>query len=118
MTDAELKLWYHLRRRGLQGRRFRRQVPVGQYVVDFLCEEARLVVEVDGGQHAERTAEDAARSRWLSTKGYAVLRFWNHDVLANVEVVLETISEALPSPCPLPREGEREFAVMANRIVE
>ena len=106
MTDAELRLWYRLRRRGLQGHRFRRQVPVGEFIVDFLCEEARLIVEVDGGQHSERTTEDAARSRWLSTKGYAVLRFWNHDVLANMEGVLETIVAALPSPCPLPRDGE------------
>jgi very-short-patch-repair endonuclease len=95
MTDAERSLWYHLRAGRFQGWKFRRQVPIGQYVVDFLCEEARLIVEVDGGQHAERIERDLARTQWLGEQGYEVIRFWNNDVLANIEGVLATLSPAL-----------------------
>ena len=95
MTDAERKLWYYLRARRFQEWKFRRQVPLGRYVVDFLCEEACLIVEVDGGQHAERIESDLARTRWLMSQGYAVIRFWNNDVLANIEGVLATLSPAL-----------------------
>src|SRR5260221_493475 len=75
MTGAEQRLWYHLRAGRFQGWKFRRQVPLGRYVVDFLCEEARLVVEVDGGQHAERLEQDSARTQWLAAQGYAIVRF-------------------------------------------
>ena len=95
MTDAERMLWYRLRASRLQGWKFRRQVPLGRYVVDFLCEEAHLIVEVDGGQHAERVENDSVRTQWLSAQGYAVIRFWNNDVLANIEGVLATLSPAL-----------------------
>jgi very-short-patch-repair endonuclease len=95
MTDAEQRLWYHLRASRFEGWKFRRQVPVGDYVVDFLCEEARVIVEVDGGQHAERAKRDAARTQRLAAQGYAVLRFWNNDVLENMEGVLATLSPAL-----------------------
>src|SRR5207249_1546069 len=78
MSDAERKLWYHLRGRRFENWKFRRQVPLGSYVVDFLCEKARLVVEVDGGQHAERVKQDAVRTKWLEAHGYAVIRFWNN----------------------------------------
>jgi len=95
MTDAEQKLWYRLRAGRFQGWKFRRQVPLGRFIVDFLCEEARLIVEVDGGQHAERLREDSERTEWLGARGYAVIRFWNNDVLGNIEGVLATLSPAL-----------------------
>jgi very-short-patch-repair endonuclease len=95
MPDAESRLWYHLRARRFEGWKFRREVPMGDYIVDFLCEEARLIVEVDGGQHAERIARDATRTRWLEGQGYRVVRYWNNDVLGNIEGVLETLSLAL-----------------------
>jgi very-short-patch-repair endonuclease len=93
-TEAEERLWYHLRARRLGGFKFRRQMPVGRHVADFACEEARLVVEVDGGQHAE-SAADRERTRALEAAGYHVLRFWNHDVLQSTDAVLETILHSL-----------------------
>ena len=95
MTTAERLLWSRLRRR-FQGLRFRRQVPVGPFVVDFACLSARLVVEVDGGQHLE-SASDAARDRWLAENGLRVLRFWNHEVLRHPDEVLERIAEEVGS---------------------
>ncbi len=95
MTDAERALWYYVRAGRFLGYKFRRQAPMGPYVVDFLCEQARLIVEIDGGQHAERIERDAARTRWLRAQGYEVIRFWNNDVLANVEGVLTTLSLTL-----------------------
>ena len=106
MTDAEMKVWYHLRARRFLGWKFRRQVPIGDYVADFVCEEARVIVEIDGGQHDVRRERDERRSRWLTGQGYRVVRVWNNDVFGNIDGVLERITEALPSPCPLPREGE------------
>jgi len=97
MTDAERKLWLALRDRRLAGFKFRRQVPVGPFIVDFLCYHARLVIEVDGGQHAEST-RDARRDQWLAANDFRVLRFWNNDVLTQTEVVLETVYEALHRP--------------------
>ena len=91
-TDAEKRLWSRLRKKQLDGFRFRRQHPMGPYVVDFFCAEAKLVVEVDGGQHAE---EDDTRSNWLRMRGYRVIRFWNNDMLANTEGVVLGILEAL-----------------------
>jgi very-short-patch-repair endonuclease len=95
MTDAERKLWYHLRGGRFDGWKFRRHVPLGPYVADFLCEAARVVVEVDGGQHAERISRDEGRTRWLEERGYRVVRFWNDEVLGNIEGVLVTLSPAL-----------------------
>ncbi|MBI2584933.1 MAG: endonuclease domain-containing protein, partial [Rhodospirillales bacterium] len=89
--------------------RFRRQAPLGPYVVDFLCFDARLVVEVDGGQHADDAAADLARTTWLEAQGYRVLRFWNHDVLRNRDGVVEAIRATLrrdPPPHPSPARGE------------
>src|SRR5690242_91192 len=110
-TDAERALWFRLRDRRLSGLKFRRQMPIKSYVVDFCCESARLIVELDGGQHAERSAEDAKRTVDLEAYGYLVLRFWNNDVLRNIDGVLETIvataSHVPPHPGPLPT-GERE----------
>ena len=93
-TDAELKLWLQLRGRRLGGLKFRRQVPIGGFIADFLCEEARLIVEVDGGQHAEETTGDAERTRILQDAGFLVLRFWNNEVMANMDGVLQHIMEA------------------------
>ena len=89
-TDAEICLWSRLRRRQLGGFRFRRQQPIGPYIVDFFCPEARLIVEVDGGQHAN-SAADEIRTRWIEERGYRVIRFWNNDVLGNTEGVLLNI---------------------------
>ncbi|HEX4407444.1 MAG TPA: endonuclease domain-containing protein [Xanthobacteraceae bacterium] len=111
-TPAERKLWRHLCSRSLCELRFVRQKPIGPYVVDFVCREKRLVIEVDGSQHAE-SKRDAVRDRWLMQHRYQVLRFWNNDVLGNVEGVLESILAAAnartpPHPNPLPASGERE----------
>ena len=95
LSDAESRLWWRLRQKQLGGFRFRRQVPLGPYVADFVCLSAKLVVEVDGGQHAERVEHDESRSAWLVANGFRVLRFWNNDVLGNTEGVLETILDAL-----------------------
>ena len=105
-TDAEIRLWSHLRRKQLDRFRFRRQQPIGPYVVDFFCSDAKLIIEVDGGQHAGSTT-DERRTRWLESHGYRVIRFWNNDVLANTEGVLLRILEALrASPLPtLPLKG-------------
>lgn len=95
-TDAERCLWLRLRGRGLRGHKFVRQEAIGPYFVDFACRERRLVVEIDGGQHAD-SKSDAVRDAWLAQHGYRVLRFWNNDVLSNIEGVWETISAALPA---------------------
>jgi very-short-patch-repair endonuclease len=94
-TEAESRLWYHLRNRQIEGMKFRFQSPVAGYVADFLCAEARLIIEVDGGQHAIRAAQDAERTRTLEMAGYSVLRFWNNDVLSNTDGVIETIRLAI-----------------------
>jgi len=109
-TDAERRLWARLRYRQVDGFRFRRQVPIGPFIADFACLERRLLIEVDGGQHAVDPASDAERTRWLESRGYCILRFWNHDVLRNTEGVLGTISLALsgphtPHPNPPPQGG-------------
>jgi very-short-patch-repair endonuclease len=98
-TDVENRLWYHLRARQVANAKFRRQEPIGPYVVDFCCVEAKLVVELDGGQHADRQQQDQQRSAFLNKCGFRVLRFWNHDVLQNIEAVVEQIAatvRALP----------------------
>jgi very-short-patch-repair endonuclease len=96
-TDAERALWRELRSRQLGGYKFRRQQSLVQFIVDFVCLEARLVVEIDGGQHNEEEdrAYDESRSQWLQQDGFRVLRFWNHEVLTQLESVSEAISNAL-----------------------
>src|SRR3982074_1775860 len=86
MTEAERKLWRSLRDRTLVGVKFRRQVPIGNFIADFCCLDCRLIVELDGGQHAEQEDADALRSRFLAEKGFRVLRFWNDQVLNGAEV--------------------------------
>ncbi|PIU52953.1 MAG: endonuclease domain-containing protein [Deltaproteobacteria bacterium CG07_land_8_20_14_0_80_60_11] len=111
MTDAERVLWYNLRDRRLGGWKFRRQHAVGPFIVDFVCLEKKLVIEVDGGQHAEMIVQDDNRTEYLSKSGYRVVRFWNNQVLQETEavlqVILDEVSEEAPShPDPLPQGEE------------
>jgi very-short-patch-repair endonuclease len=94
-TDTERKLWHHIRDKQLENYRFRRQRPIGKYIVDFICLEANLVIELDGGQHAEQQQYDDARTKYLTAQGLHVLRYWNNDVMQNIEGVLQDIRAAL-----------------------
>ncbi len=108
-TAAELRLWYHLRAHRFLGIKFKRQKPIGPYLVDFVCVEQRLVIEVDGGQHQDQANYDQQRDTWLRSQGYRVLRFWNNQVMFELPGVLERITGELemPSPpTPLPFTGE------------
>ncbi|MFI5327164.1 MAG: endonuclease domain-containing protein [Candidatus Rokuibacteriota bacterium] len=113
-TDAEGRIWARLRNRRLLGVKFSRQVSIGQYIVDFCCREQKLIVELDGGQHAAHADYDVARTAFLGALDYRVLRFWDNDALVNTDGVLQRIAEALsatatlPSPRPSPQRGERE----------
>ncbi|GLV24264.1 endonuclease domain-containing protein [Sphingobium sp. Cam5-1] len=93
-TECEKQLWAALRNRQLDGFKFRRQATIGPYVVDLLCAEHRLIVEVDGGQHGDEA--DLSRTRFLERQGYSVIRFWNHEVIENLDGVLESVRQALP----------------------
>ena len=92
-TDAEKRLWYFLHKKQLDGLRFKRQEAIGKYVADFVCPALRLVIEVDGGQHGIEIEKDAARTAWLEAQGYSVIRFWNNEVMGNIEGVLRSIRE-------------------------
>jgi very-short-patch-repair endonuclease len=98
---VERVLWYQLRSRRLNGFKFVRQEPLGSYTVDFICRERRLIVEADGGQHAD-SAHDAVRDKWLVSQKYRVLRFWNSEILENMSGVLEVIAKALVEDPPHP----------------
>ena len=113
MTDAERKLWWHLRRLPTETSHLRRQATIGPYFVDFACHEKRIVIEVDGGQHgeAQAVAADAKRTAFLNAHGYRVLRFWNNEVLTEIDAVMAAIHASLrevapptPNPSP-PRRG-------------
>ena len=105
-TDAEQRLWKLLRAKRLEGWKFRRQFPIGRYIVDFACPAARLIVEADGGQHSE-SAHDVVRDQWLAGEGWNVIRFWNTDILTNEEGVLSAVLASLPPlPNPSPTRGE------------
>ena len=110
-THAERRLWSLLRNRQLSGAKFVRQLSIGAYIVDFACREHRLVIEVDGGQHAD-SQSDLRRDDFQRNRGFRVLRFWNNDVLSKAEGVWQIIEGALaetpPHPDPLPASGERE----------
>jgi len=97
MTDAERKLWYAVRARRVESLSFGRQTPIGPFIVDFFCPEHRLIVELDGGQHGTDKAlrYDGERTAWLAANGYRVMRFWNADVLTNLDGVLSAILEAV-----------------------
>ncbi len=94
-TDAELVLWKHLSRRQIGGYKFRRQQPLGKYIVDFVCFEKRLIIELDGGQHFEQVSYDSGRTEWLESQGFRLLRFWNNQVLGEIEGVKQAIYTAL-----------------------
>ena len=96
-TDAESALWSSLRGRQIAGVKFRRQVPIGPYIVDFIAYGPRIIIELDGSQHGEprHGRRDAARDRWLRARGFAVLRFWDTDVLASPEAVLSKILDVI-----------------------
>ena len=101
-TDAEKRLWSAIRNRQLAGVRFNRQVPIGPYICDFVARSLKLVIEVDGGQHAT-SAADPGRSRFLESRGYCIIRFWNNDVLGNIDGVvsdIERVVAGMPSPNP------------------
>ena len=107
MTDAEQLLWKHLRAHRMDGQKFRRQQPIGPYIVDFVHLDLRLIVEADGGQHVD-SDHDAIRDAWLRSHGFTLLRFWNDDILHSTDAVLESIWNAVragpPSPpAPLPQ---------------
>lgn len=110
LTSAEKLLWNYLKAKQINNLKFRRQQPIDNYIVDFVCFENRLVIELDGGQHAEEKERDIARDKHLIKNGFNVLRFWNNEVFTNIEGVLEVIRTNClnhPPPHPLPsREGE------------
>ena len=99
-TDSEKLLWRHIRAKQMEGIKFRRQQPIGNYVVDFICLEKSLIIEVDGGHHAENR-KDEERDEWLNSEGFKVLRFWNNEVLTNIEGVLEVIRQNCLNHPPL-----------------
>jgi adenine-specific DNA-methyltransferase len=127
-TDAERKLWWILRSLKPLGMHFRRQAPIGNYIADFAWHDGKLVIEVDGGQHAQaRQAYDVRRTAWLESQGYRVLRFWNIDVLRTPRVVGEAIVAAAhemssisnnPTPIPSPQGGGESFAARRPLAIE
>ena len=122
MTDVERLLWLRLRDRQIKGYKFRRQHPFREYVLDFACLEAKVVIELDGSQHFDAQSHDVARTSKLEAAGFQVLRFWNNEVLSNIDGVLEIIWRALPEeirtppsqPSPLQGEGENAFQAATN----
>ena len=108
MTKAERRVWQILRSCQIKGYKFRRQVPIGRYIADFVCHEAQLIVEIDGGRHDRSSPGEAERSGFLQNEGYRILRFWNNEVQANLDAVHETIASELrritPTPT-LPHQG-------------
>ncbi len=114
-TESEQALWKHLRMRQLGGYKFRRQQPIGPYIVDFVSFEKRVIIEVDGGQHSQQVEYDSKKTVWLEDQGYRVLRFWNNQVLKEIEAVKAIISKVLedgvntPHLNPPPQGGRREF---------
>jgi len=103
-TDSEKRLWQQLRNRQLMGKKFRRQYPIGAYIVDFVCLGLKLVVELDGGQHMDQQNYDERRTEFLKQQGFVVLGFWNNEVMGNIEGVLEALTLALS-------QRERELSV-------
>ena len=119
-TEAERKLWWHLRHRlGVEGTHFRRQVQIDRYIVDFACHSKRVIVEVDGSQHAMELAADLERTKVLQANGYSVLRYWNNEILSNIEGVLEHIQSAItstPTPNPSPQGGGEQFSACGTAL--
>ena len=112
-TDAERLLWKHLRAKQFSGIKFRRQEQIGRFIADFVCFEKSIIIEADGSQHALEKEKDEERTQWLNSQGFQVLRFWNNEILTNIDGVIETILRhcGTPPPPPLPSplpQGERE----------
>jgi very-short-patch-repair endonuclease len=107
MTEAEKVMWRMLRSRQLAGFKFRRQEPIRRYIVDFVCFSHRLVIEIDGSQHAREVGRDESRTAFLESEGFQVLRSWNNEVLGNPEGVFERVSEVLRSPPHPPAASRR-----------
>jgi very-short-patch-repair endonuclease len=120
MTEAEHLLWLHLRAHRLYNQKFRRQRPIGSYIVDFVHFGARVIIEADGGQH-NGSGNDAVRDAWLRSQGFTVLRFWNNDILQNTEAVLEAVlnevAKFTPSPRPHSHKGRGEKTNLQHRIL-
>jgi len=120
-TDAELKIWQALRAGCLMGFKFKRQVPIGDFIVDFVCFEQKLIVELDGGQHMD-SEKDVMRDARLNAMGFRVLRFWNNEVMQNIEGVLVVILQYLqivaPSPQPSPTRGEGVVIIEATDKID
>ena len=116
MTDAEKLLWYHLRGHQFLGVKFKRQQPLGNYIVDFISFEHKIIIEVDGGQHLD-SESDKQRDTWLQGQGFQVLRFWNNEVLGETESVLEKILQAL-TPSPLVGEGQGRGVKSGGKNIE
>ncbi len=110
MTEAEKRLWYWLRAHRFGGFAFRRQTPIGPFIVDFVSHKCRLVIELDGGEHSE-SKRDESRDRWLRARGYCVLRFWNSDVLNNQDAVLQIIADAVVGNGPPSRRSRIGSAI-------
>jgi len=117
-TQVEKRLWYRIRSRQIHGAKFRRQATIGRYIVDFACFEHQLIIELDGGQYASPSLREDERTAWLKSQGFSILRFWNNDIIENMDGVLQRIAEGLerqafvgctPHPSPLP-QGERELS--------
>ncbi len=114
MTDTERCLWKHLRAHRFANEKLRRQEPIGPYIADFVSHRSRLVIELDGGQHTVQVEHDRERTRWLESRGYRVVRFWNNQVLTETESVLEAIVwrwPPLPNPPPRGGRGQREARI-------
>ena len=110
MTDAENRMWYYLRNRRLAGYKFVRQYVIGHYIVDFLCREKKLIIEIDGGQHMDAVEYDELRTKYLEECGYQVFRVWNHDVFNNIQGVMDGVLNLLdttliPNPSPSREKG-------------
>jgi very-short-patch-repair endonuclease len=111
-TDAERVLWFRLRDRRLAGWKFKRQVPIDRFIVDFFCADGKLIVEIDGGQHDEDRERDEDRTKLLEAMGYIVLRFWNNDVMRNLDGVLEVVLEAVSQQ----RSGPDAGSSLSHRV--
>jgi very-short-patch-repair endonuclease len=118
-TDTESVLWKQLRAKRFEGLKWRRQEPIGKYIVDFVCYEKRIIVECDGSQHLVQKDKDSIRDEWLRDRGYKILRFWDNEVLQNLDIVLETIwkvSSDHPPPHPLPSNGGGKENQKQNKV--
>jgi very-short-patch-repair endonuclease len=117
MTNAERVLWGEVRAHRLSGFKLKRQEPLGVYVVDFVCYEARLIIELDGGHHANQQEADAERTLWLESSGFRVIRFWNNDVLSNIAEVMQEIEREITAPLPLSSVLSREGRASSESLL-